>query len=534
MVWSRKTQGTGETEQLHAPLENQQRRSSPHRPEFSNVKSLREIASEYGTGIAERRNIVKLDWKKRFGVYSALAMFGVAAATVAGPGVAHAAAVSETAQCFENGSAIFSKDFTFNLQAPASTPAATPFTVTINPVTIDLPSTASDGTTAVTSWQDLVLQFQVQGGAFVDGSVQQGAGATANGSPVTETGSASGDVASFAIGGPVDPGTLVTSHWTVRVLPADGSTSVTLTAVGWNATANTAGGALADVCSLPSDTLVTVSVGAATATTAPPTTLGTTVPGPSTTVAVAQTKIHGSSTDVNNCNSTLNPPLQPPSTTKIGVTLSSDAFPQPHEGDPITLSNTKVAVNIPASLLQLGVDANLIKNGDKVPSKLNLVVNGSSTTQGTHVYKVSATATISVIGGKAQPLMATLPLPNTTWTPVNSTTPVFFSEKSMTIVSSLNLPGIGAVTVNFTCDPSTASSFIALAAQGSGIPVSQGGSDPGSGTAGGSGVSATASGSGELPRTGGSTLILVVLALATIDAGLLALRASQRVHVGRR
>jgi hypothetical protein len=191
-----------------------------------------------------------------------------------------------------------------------------------------------------------------------------------------------------------------------------------------------------------------------------------------------------------------------------------------------------LTVNVPATLLQLGVDANLIKNGDKVPSVVNVVVNGSSTTQKSHAYKVSATAVISVIGGKAQPLVATLPLPDTTWNPVNASDPVFFSEKSMTIVSSLNLPSIGAVVVTFACLPTTAPSFVALSAQGGAIPVKGGGTGVGgAGTGAGAGAGGSGAGgltSGQLPRTGASPWPLLFIALVCIDAGLVAMRAARR------
>ncbi len=457
---------------------------------------------------------MKLDWKKRFGVYGAVAFLGIAVATVATPGIAQAAPTTVTSQCIENGSAFFTQSFGFDLNAAASTPDGTAFTVTMNPTAITLPSTTSDGSTTVSTYQDLLLQVQVQGGSFVDSSIQQVAGATDNGGAVAETGSTSGDTASFSIPGPIDPGQLNTSQWTVDVLPDGTSSSVTFIGVGWSATANTPGGALADTCSLPSDTLLSVGVDAPTTTTAPPTTMGpTTVPGgPATTVPVAQTKIHGSSTASNNCSTTLNPPLQKPST---------------HQGDPITLSNTKLTVKVPAALLQLGVDTNLIKNGDKVPSTVDLVVSGSSTTQKTHAYKVSGTANIVVVGGKAQPLTATLALPNTTWTPLNATDPVFFTEKSMTIVSSLTLPSIGLVTVTFGCTPSSAPSFVALAAQGTALPSAGGGSV---GSAGG-GVSASATTGSQLPRTGGNSMVLIAIGLVSIELGLLAWRMSKRLRL---
>ena len=380
------------------------------------------------------------------------------------------------------------------------------------------------------------MQLQAQNATFVDGSVQQVAGASDNGSPVAESASTSADTASFAIVGPVDAGQLTTSQWTVDITPGDGATSVTMVALGWNATANTAGGALADTCSLPSDPLASTSVEAATTTT-PPTTATTTttaISGPTSTVAVRQTTTHGSSTDSNACTASIDPPLQPPSTTDIGVTLATDAFPQPHKGDPITLSKTALSVSVPATLLQLGVDAGLIKNGDKVPSKVDLVVDGSKTTEATHDYKVNATAVISVVGGKAQPLKATLALPNTTWHPANTTDPVFFSEQSMTIVSNLNLPGLGAVTATFSCKPSKATTFVALAAQGTALPVVPGGSTSGTTPVGaqtaGAVASAATGSAGELPRTGAAVWPLLIAAVLCIELGLLAARASKRAR----
>lgn len=258
------------------------------------------------------------------------------------------------------------------------------------------------------------------------------------------------------------------------------------------------------------------------------TTTTTTLPPVSTTQPpVGQTTVHGSAADTNKCTSHLEPELQPDGKPAIVVELSSDAGPQPHLGDPITLSDTKVGLTIPATLLQSGVDVNLIKNGDKVPSVVTTVIAGSNTVEQTHSYSVSQTATIVVKGGKAQPLHATLALPTTNWTPVNGTSDVLFSEKSVKIVSTISLKSAGlTVTATFKCSPSTAPTFVALGATG--VPSTTGGATTPT-TIGDGPVNTSATGGAtELPRTGSSPWPLLVVAAVCIDLGMLAIAAAKR------
>jgi hypothetical protein len=267
------------------------------------------------------------------------------------------------------------------------------------------------------------------------------------------------------------------------------------------------------------------------ATTTTTTTTTTTVPQTTTTPPVGQTTVHGSDTAINGCTLHLNPPLQGDSTPNVTVTLASDASPQPHLGDPITLSGTTLGLGIPASILQAGVDANLIKGGDKVPSTATVVVAGSNTVEQTHAYSVQQTATIKVVGGKAAPLNVKLSLSNTTWTPVNNTSDVLFTEKSLKIVSTLSLPGLGEITATFTCAPKTTLLFVALGATGAPATTGGGGTTPtsaggpgGGGTTGGPVVS----GAQELPRTGSNPWPLVVVAAGFIDLGMLAIAGAKR------
>jgi hypothetical protein len=189
-------------------------------------------------------------------------------------------------------------------------------------------------------------------------------------------------------------------------------------------------------------------------------------------------------------------------------------------------------VSIPATVLQQGVTLGLIKNGDKIPSVLTAVVDGSSTTEKTHTYSVSSTATVVVIGGKAQPLKAQVDLPNTTWHPVNDTDPVIFTEKSVKIVATIDLTAsLGfVITATFACTPSSAPPFIGLAAEGTALPsttttVAPAGSEVTTTTVAAAG---TSSSSGTLPRTGADVFFLLVIAAILVDLGLVLQGAARR------
>lgn len=272
-----------------------------------------------------------------------------------------------------------------------------------------------------------------------------------------------------------------------------------------------------------------VSATAATTTTTASTT--TTSSGvTTTTVSVPQVKIHGSTADKNNCTSNLDPPVVAPGTLVVGVTMATDGFPQPHKGDKITLSKTALTVSIPASTLQLGIDANIIKNGDVIPSTVTLVVTGNGTKEGSHTYVIAAKSTIVVKAGKAQPLTSTVLLPNTTWTPVNDKTQVSFAEKSLLIIAKIDLTssGIGILTVTFACKPASAPTFLALGAQGTAIPTTSTLATTSTTTTVAPPTTAGRIAPTALPRTGSTTAPLLVLAAILIELGLLAIGAATR------
>jgi hypothetical protein len=283
----------------------------------------------------------------------------------------------------------------------------------------------------------------------------------------------------------------------------------------------------------PTTTTTTAPPTTTTTTTLPPTTTTTEGPTTTTTVPVQQTKISGSSTDQNTCTSVLNPAISPPNTLTIPATFSSDAFPHPHKGDPIELTNTTVTLQIPADTLQQGVVLGLIKDGDSVPAAIKVVIAGAGTTEGTQELNVNVVATVNVVDGQAQPLSAPVPLPDTTWHPVDDQTVVSFAEESVLVVATIDLTSsLGfVITATFDCLPTSAPAFIAISPQSSEIPVVTtttiaplGSASTTTTTAG----AATGGGSSTLPRTGVNALIFTIIAAGLVDAGIALLAMSRR------
>jgi len=269
------------------------------------------------------------------------------------------------------------------------------------------------------------------------------------------------------------------------------------------------------------------------------TTTTTTLPPSTTAPPAGQTIIHGSNTDQNACTSHLEPNLQPDGKTKIGVTLATDASPQPHHGDPITLAGTKLTISVPAALLQLGVNVDLIHNGDQIPSAVTVGIKGLNTVQQTHSYVVNQTAVVSTVkvpvsktfpkGFKALPLVATVNLPDTHWTPINATSDVAFFETSMKIVAHLKLGTGLAVVATFTCTPTKGLAFVAVGATGvANITTPTVPPAPGLPGGGAGGTGPLANGAQQLPRTGSSPWPLFVVGAVCVDLGMLAVAAAKR------
>lgn len=225
--------------------------------------------------------------------------------------------------------------------------------------------------------------------------------------------------------------------------------------------------------------------------------------------------------------------FQQPAESVVGVALGATAFPQPHRGMPITLSKTSATLTIAGDVLQAGVDTTppLIHDGMQVPSTLTLVMAASNTKEVTHTFTVKSTATIHVANGLAQPLKVTVPLPNTVWHPKSNLVDVTFAEKSMKISSTINI--LGGVLAVFTCKPAPTlllSPTIVHEGTATTTPTTQ----PSTVTVAGATTTTVSSAgdasttSGSLPRTGASWVLLLVMAAAAIDVGIVMIGATRR------
>ena len=235
-----------------------------------------------------------------------------------------------------------------------------------------------------------------------------------------------------------------------------------------------------------------------------------------------QVEISGSAKNTNTCQSTTDPPVLAPSTSTMDVTIATHAFPQPHRGDPITLSKGTILIAVPPDLLDKGITAQVIHDGSQLPSTLDVTIAGSNTVEKTHKYPtIHATATVHVgSDGHALPLSVQLALPNTTWHPTNANTDVFFTQTTTKVTATLDLFGT-PVTAAFDCATVKPAAFIAVAAQSTSAPTTTStvtvAGQPATTT---TTVAAAAAGSGTLPRTGGRILFLLVAAAALVDIGL--------------
>jgi hypothetical protein len=214
--------------------------------------------------------------------------------------------------------------------------------------------------------------------------------------------------------------------------------------------------------------------------------------------------------------------------------IATDADPQPHLGDPITLSNTKVTVKVPPDILVTGYNFGILKNGQIIPATLSLKIGGSNTTEGTHTYplihsnsKIAIHDPDGVPGSKdesADPLSVTASLPNTVWHPADASKPVYFSEKSAVIVATVPI-GDQDYTDTQTCATPNAPAFVALSASGVTAPstVAPAGNPVATTTT----VAATAA-PGTLPRTGASVVLWLVIGAVMLDLGGVAVVGTRR------
>jgi hypothetical protein len=232
----------------------------------------------------------------------------------------------------------------------------------------------------------------------------------------------------------------------------------------------------------------------------------------------------------------LSPPILPDSKSTVNIGISTDASPQPHLGDPITLSNTKVTVKVPGDLLVQGYNLGILTNGQSIPSTLSLTIAGSNTTEGTHVYPtIHSSPTITIhdpdhapnTGDEtADPLTLTNSLGDTVWHPADPTKDVIFSQKATVITATIDLGGTPLVSTQ-TCKPAKVNPFIAVGANSvattTTIPTSV--STAGVTTPTTVAVAATTN---TLPRTGANVAFWLIVGAVLLDAGIVLIVGTRR------
>jgi len=250
-------------------------------------------------------------------------------------------------------------------------------------------------------------------------------------------------------------------------------------------------------------------------------------------------KVHVSGVNTNACVSTAATTDDPPIVLSenqhydIPITFTTDAFPSPHLGDPITLSKASITLAIPQELIQAGVDAGLVTDGLTIPSTAKFVLAGSNTVEGKKTFTVSGSVKAKVVGGVASPVVSTIALPDSVWHPKNDTDAVLYSEVSANILSKLNTVALGTVNATFDCTPSGNGQLVGVSGQGEALPTTTTvpTTDPGTVTTLGTTTPPTdpgTTGSGTLPRTGASAVLLLVISAMLIDVGLIAVGAGRR------
>jgi hypothetical protein len=347
-------------------------------------------------------------------------------------------------------------------------------------------------------------------------------------------------------GGSSTTGSSSTASSTASSTTASSTASSTTTSVP--ASSTTASTASSTTTSVPASS--TTASTASTSTTASTTTTSVPEETTSTTVAeqgstttstlppIEQVKIHGSATNVNNCTSILRPviSLVEDGTSTVTIDMSSDASPQPHLGDPITLSNTKVTVKVPPDLLIMGYNFGILTNGQVIPASLDLTIAGSNTTEGTHAFATLHSNSTLVVHDPdhtpgtgdetADPLSVTASLSNTLWHPSDVSKPVFFSQKSAVIKATVPIGDTDYISTQ-TCATKNVASFVAISANGVEAPTTVPTGSPVTAAASTT-TTVAAQGPSTLPRTGASVVIWLVIAAVFLDLGAVAIVGTRR------
>jgi LPXTG-motif cell wall-anchored protein len=248
-----------------------------------------------------------------------------------------------------------------------------------------------------------------------------------------------------------------------------------------------------------------------------------------TTAGAAPQTVRGSATVVTDCDYQVVPLFWPVRRTlPLGVTVSSDASPQPHGSEVMKLSKTTAEVRIGADFFQPGVEPGIVADGLVMSGPVTVTLRGSNTIEATHAFTENVTTTLQVVDGIAQPVVMIVSLPDTVWHPDRADTDVVFSEESVHIELTFDLAGIGRARFVTTCAPSAVRPFVVLF----GLPATTT-TEPTTTTTlvvdpPLIGQATTVPAANALPRTGTSSGYAVFFGLSCIAAGALLIGRSRK------
>jgi hypothetical protein len=344
-----------------------------------------------------------------------------------------------------------------------------------------------------------------QGAPGTLGSLPLGTG----GAPVSIAGSvaAQASVAGGLVKARFDcqPGTTVidppggTSGTTFTPSTAAAFESVTVGS-GGGATTTAAGGATTTAGAATTTTAAgaTTTVGGAT-TTAPAVT--TTVPGPTS----------GSFTYEATCTNSVTPDTSTLTFVAGGTVPASVAA-----GSKFTLSKQKWSVTVPGSVFQTGINLELLAPGQVVTGTVDVAIAGSGTSEATQsVTGIPISLTVAVDEtGAAQPATVPFEPKDLTWSALSGPIGLRFSGATFSV-------NIGPLKVAFNCKPTATTPFVTTVGTGATVTTT---TAPAGATTAAPATSTTVASSGTIPKTGSGQLLgQLLVALALLDLGYLAL-----------
>lgn len=228
------------------------------------------------------------------------------------------------------------------------------------------------------------------------------------------------------------------------------------------------------------------------------------------------TKVSGTGSYTTTCKNNVTP-----DSSELLFAVSGSTMSPVEAGSTVSLTNQTWEVTVPASVLQTGINLKLLKAGDSPAGTAVVSVFASNTKEGT-VEAAPVALSVGPItldgGGLAQPAKTAFTVPDMSWTAVGGDVAYAMANAAIEVE-------VGPLKVKFTCAPKDPSVTIVTAAVRGKTDIPPA-SKPGAQVLGETLTQADAA-ADSLPRTGGSPLVPVALAVGLIDLGYLFASAAQ-------